>query len=164
MVKRIKRYMRFTLALWIVTVRAVRSSTYRGTSIHCRHAQPRRLQRLNRAVHQKSAVRSTVIPGQTSELAPGATLELRLTAPARAARQKSHLRRTYVHAGSRFGRCRDATEDAIDDAMTRPKMRLMMPKMPARDSARATEKPPRKQRKPPKMLATVMIDAAAYSM
>lgn len=126
MVKRIKRYMRFTLALWIVTV-ALGAVIYVSWYINPLQARA-------------AAPAATLEPGSTPELGgtldvmPGMTPELGLTAPAPGSTPELAFTPELD-----WDDMLDATEDALDDAMDATEDAIDDAEDAARDRARATE-------------------------
>jgi hypothetical protein len=112
MVKRIKRYMRFTLALWVVTIGlgAIIYVSWYINPLQVRAAAPAAT--LEPGSTPEIGGTLEVMPGTTPELAPGATPELMLTAPAPGSTPEVALTPEVD-----WDDALDATEDAIDDAM-----------------------------------------------
>jgi hypothetical protein len=140
MVKRIKRYMRFTLALWIVTIAlgAIIYVSWYINPLQARAAAP--VATLEPASTPEIGGTLEVMPGTTPELAPGATPELMLTAPAPGSTPEIALTPEVMFTPEvDWDDAMDATEDAIDDAMDATEDAIDDAEDAARDSARGTE-------------------------
>src|SRR5690606_3259002 len=133
MVKRIKPYMRFTLALWIVTITlgAVIYVSWYINPLQARAAAPV----------------TTLEPGSTPEIGgtleviPGATPELMLTAPAPGSTPElaSTPEIDWDDAMDATDDAMDATDDAIDDAEDAARDRARATEEAAEEAAEATE-------------------------
>ena len=120
MVKRIKRYMRFTLALWIVTAAlgAIIYVSWYINPLQVRAAAPAPAATIEPGSTPEIGGTPEVMPGTTLEIAPGATPELMLTAPAPGSTPEIAFTPEVMFTPEvDWDDALEATEDAIDDAM-----------------------------------------------